>query len=637
MAKKHKLTKKTDHIDGVNGKDLFVASMFEVNGHERATLSNKDVLNGRGGIDTIRAFIAADNLTPKLKNIEKAVFTRHDTDDLVLDLAKAAKLSSIQLKNFDSDVDISHAGKLANFTLTNAINLHEYSISGIDGTKVGTMNLNFIKVGGLGTDVGMKLLNDGAFKQTNITLKDSAIALTDGNGIKKMMIHAVADKGTNHLSVNPLNDVTKSIVIDGNGDLQFDRFNYTTDSFVSKTLESFDASAMTGSLYAQFGGDNLTSVKAGSGSDSLKLYQLGGSANAKAMVNLGAGNDQITIWSYDFDLDGAKHAIDGGGGHDTISISGAMQDVGSIFKNFESLDIDNGTGAYQLAGSGIVGVYVNYTTSAITLNNLANGGLVRLNNSTTAPTVNLAYEPNSVNRALELDLAGGAFGNYNNAFNASALTHLFIQSVVADNTLFLGQLGTATDPTKLAIEGDTLLKLYAGAGARYISEVTINNAAGVDMSNLLNGSQNFVATGATIKGGAGDDKLVGGAGADTIFSGEGDDIIYIGGGGDTIVLGLNSGMDTLIFQPGNSAPYAIVENFGAFDTINVGALVSNVIFKGNLASGVGVFQSGQANAYFDTVEHDLLIDSNKNGFFDGQDILLELNGVNTFAGSSIIF
>ncbi len=372
MAKKHKLTKKTDHLDGAGGKDLFLAPMFEVNGHEKATLSNKDVLNGRGGIDKITAFIAADKLTPQLMNIEKAVFTRSDDDDLTLNLAKSAKLNNVQLKNFDSEVEITHAGRLGALTIK-GMESHTVSVSGIKTAKV--ENGKFVFNNAVDTTLDVQTVNNGVFKTLTATLKDSSAIMTGDIAAETLTLHS--NGSSNQISLDPTATNIKQIVIDGAADLQL-------GTFVSEFLGAVDASKMSGGLTASLGGANLKSVTSGAGNDILVLSELGGAVGDKAIVDLGAGDDSVDLTTLDENAD--QLAVEGGEGKDTAIVNGNFGDVAGMLSNFERLKFANAAGAYDMNGSGIETVeFLSGDTgnSAVTFNYdaTATGGLKSVDGS----------------------------------------------------------------------------------------------------------------------------------------------------------------------------------------------------------------------------------------------------------------
>ncbi len=639
MAKKHTLTKKADHIDGIAGNDLFLAPMLAVNGMEKATLSNKDVLNGRGGIDTIQAFIAADTLAPTLRNIEKAVFTRHDTDTLALDLSHAAKLSSIKLKNFDSDVDISHAGRLSNFTLQNVPGEHAFSIDGINAGKVDKLSLNFINSGDSGFNTGVAISSTGAFKDMEVKLKNSAVVLAEDHGTEKLVIHSSAGANANtfYTKIDPVMDVVKSIVIDGGGALAYERLNLGGDGFSSATLESFDASAMTGDLTAHFGGDNLVSVKTGSGSDSLYLSGLGGASGAKAMIALGDGDDYINLRSIGKAVDPASLAIDGGNGHDSLSFNGALADVASVLQNFETLHVHEATGTYDLAGSGITYFNLYSQQSAVTLNHAASGTQLDLNDpSTQSVTVNVDNAAGSDTDSLNLVLNTGAFGDFLHGFNAPNLSNLTVNSYGGPNTLYLGAIGAANDAAAITVNGDQRLTLKAADGARNISEITVNSNAGIDLYDLRDQGivKSFAASGATITGGSGNDVLVGGSGDDVINSGGGDNTIHGSLGADAVYLNLNSGFDTLVFAIAAQSTIVSADtiyNFGALDRIDLSAIAPQFSYAGefaNINEGKTHLQQGEVVGFLDQAYSNFYVDINKNGVIDvASDLMFHLDGV----------
>jgi hypothetical protein len=115
---KHKLTTKADTIVGTSGKDLFLAPLTS-GSHPKPTLTNSDRLDGGKGTDTISATLSGSSLTPWLKNIEQAVFSRSSTAALSLDLAQASALKSLSFDAFNSDATVKHASHVAQIAISN--------------------------------------------------------------------------------------------------------------------------------------------------------------------------------------------------------------------------------------------------------------------------------------------------------------------------------------------------------------------------------------------------------------------------------------------------------------------------------------------------------------------------------------
>lgn len=194
----------------------------------------------------------------------------------------------------------------------------------------------------------------------------------------------------------------------------------------------------------------------------------------------------------------------------------------------------------------------------------------------------------------------------------------------------------------MAITGTGRLELSATNGSTsYVSSLVITSNAGADLSGLASATQFFVATGATITGGAGDDILVGGIGADTILTGAGDNIVHASLGADSVTLG---GADTLIFMSTLQSSYGVgrdtITGFGANDLIDVSALFSTIIFAGNFSSdsqGLAALSDGEPTAYFNMTTQRLYIDANFDQQMTGDaDMEIELLGLESFQASYLI-
>jgi hypothetical protein len=637
MGKTFHLKRRADHITGTAGKDGFLALAAVIDGQEYPTWTNRDVLDGGRGADTITAEVDGASLTPRMKSIEKAVLSRNSTDALALDLAKAGNLRAITLDDFHSDATISHAARLNAFSVLNvAMEAHSHAISGIDASKVGSVSWRFENTA---ASLNVGTVDGLAFKALDLALSDSNVTLAGDFGAKALAIHSNGS-GTegNTLVIN--GDAlasSETVAIDGAASLGF------TPGTLSK-LVSFDASAMTNYLTAEIDAAQLLNLKTGSGDDSITLISLGGTAAQKAVVDLGAGYDFLNLLN--MTIDPARHAFIGGADYDVASFGGAMANVGQVFQGFESLRIFNPTGAYDFAGAGIAEAQLIAPQSDVTCENMFSGSVLGMfGGSTFSTTVHVDGALGSTADVLQLQLFGGTFGSSNAAFSAPDLSRLDITSSGSGaNTLYLGQLGADGDHATVRVFGFNSLTLNAAANSTaYIDELVINNNAGVDLSGLANGAQAFVATGATINGGAGNDVLVGGAGGDIIYSGGGDNIVHGSLGADTIVLNVGSGQDTFIFTDvAHSTVSAVdtISGFGGNDLIHVGNLTPNVVFAGNVATendGLALLSLTEATAFYATDTERLCVDLDHDGAItDGADLVVHLNGLAAFSDTNIM-
>jgi Ca2+-binding RTX toxin-like protein len=240
-------------------------------------------------------------------------------------------------------------------------------------------------------------------------------------------------------------------------------------------------------------------------------------------------------------------------------------------------------------------------------------------------------------------------GSFTNGLKAIGLSHLEIDSTslgsTFDNWLSLGSVGNTKNPLSITISGDHQLFLLSSDDAKsYIQHLTVDNSAGVDLSGLTRGVQSFDPGGATIIGGVADDVLVGGDGNDLIRSGAGANNVISSTGADRIWLKANSGLDILTFtnidtsvaQDGIDA----VHNFGAFDTIDISALVNSVLFEGNFdsfAEGEAALSTSVSSAFFNKASNTLYVDVDHDGtILSLHDLGVRLIGVSSIQSFNLL-
>ncbi len=304
------------------------------------------MLDGKDGMDTIKAYLGSNSLAPKLANIEKGIFTRTSTQDLTLDLTRAQAMTSVSLKGFDCNTTIHHATALSSFTASNS-NKHSFTLNDIDVSKVMLQKLNFSAL----TDaiVGINTLTDTGFTAMEVSLNDSSVTLKDEAIAGGVTLYSNGTK-TNTLVFDQVSTMgISSLTLVGKAAL--DLFT-TTGAFTG--LTNFDATQMSGNVEVHIGGAALAKVVGSSGNDDITLGDLANSAT----IELRSGDDILA-------LEGAvsNQTFDGGTGTDTLQINGAkLPSFLSSFTNFETLNVEKAKGGYSLNS--------NWTTLIFSTDNL---------------------------------------------------------------------------------------------------------------------------------------------------------------------------------------------------------------------------------------------------------------------------
>jgi Ca2+-binding RTX toxin-like protein len=176
-----------------------------------------------------------------------------------------------------------------------------------------------------------------------------------------------------------------------------------------------------------------------------------------------------------------------------------------------------------------------------------------------------------------------------------------------------------------------------------MSSLVISNEAGVDLSGLSDASQAFVATGATITGGAGDDVLIGGAGADSIATGRGNNTVLGSLGADQVTLIAGPASDTLVFtaqdQSSFGAGHDSVQFFASTDRIDISSF-AHVGFVGNFADnalGLAALLTTEASAFYNTETKTLYIDLDHDQVLTAEaDMEIVLNSLTSFSSAILI-
>ena len=220
-------------------------------------------------------------------------------------------------------------------------------------------------------EFGGKLCLNGAGTSENVmidVMDDSGFALAS-NSVKSISINAGADLelDVNMFDNDTASETLASVMIAGAGGV-------TMDADGMKKLESIDASGASGDVILTGLGKSVKSYMGGTGFDCIGLS---GFAATGVSVDLGDGNDVFKAGG------GNKHSrIEGGDGMDTLQLTSAsgttyMDDdrkTHSIYTGFETLDVGDGSGDYDIDLLGVDYVQVSKSTSgAVTLENMADG------------------------------------------------------------------------------------------------------------------------------------------------------------------------------------------------------------------------------------------------------------------------
>jgi Ca2+-binding RTX toxin-like protein len=335
------------------------------------------------------------------------------------------------------------------------------------------------------------------------------------NGIETLTINTSGAASSIVLATG--NDHT-NLVVSGSGDLTLAAGDVADD-----TLDTVNASGLTGNLTLTGLGHNVTKVIGGSGNDSITV----------AVADLVAAT-----------------SIDGGAGNDTLKLDGAVSAAAAAnVKNFENVSFTTAADITQDA-SAFAAATLKFNAGAhnIAVTSLGAAQAVSVTASATSLTTTLKTDTTADKTTVSV--GGAAAVIVGNVTVNNAETVALVSGGTAANTITTFVDSAATKVTIAATKGLTIGTFSAASvttidASASTADVTIGAVAGA--TTILGGSGNDSFTGSaaadSIIGGAGNDTIIGGGGKDTIDGGVGDDSLRGGAGNDVITGG--DGNDTI--------------------------------------------------------------------------------------------
>jgi Ca2+-binding RTX toxin-like protein len=406
---------------------------------------------------------------------------------------------------------------------------------------------------------------------------------TDGSGIALdaltttgiETVHVTSSgKDTETLKVS--NSISSIVTTTDKSSLVIDGDKLLTVGSVDKQFTSIDASAAAAGVDLTVEAGGAVAFTGSAAADRLELDTLGDLSKLDVLKG-GDGVDTLAISAVvgsDFDAD-QRAAVTG---FEVLEFEGAQTLGGNA-----SVDLTKLGGINTLVLNGAL------TTGANSLTVKANDGFtLEMGESLTA---------NSADK-LDVQIAGAATGGVNNTVNLNlvdAVTTYANAGLTIDNVenLSIKMLGDAGGLVTLSdIDGAQLRTITIAAGntgteldgsakasdsltistveSTLVEKIDASAATGaVDVSGLGStsglGSSKFIATGATLIGGSGDDTFTGGIGADQINGGKGIDTLH-GGDANDVIHG-DEGDDQLFGDAGDDT----LDGGEGDDTIHGGA------------------------------------------------------------------
>jgi hypothetical protein len=523
------------------GRDLFLAAVVnDSNDVLRQTLNSPDILDGGGGIDTLRAVINKEDVRPVLKNIENVEL--RFTGFRGVSLADASALQQVLIEQSSTAGIVSGLGAATTLTVRNQNQPVVFKGSDASALSVTLDHFGQTAVTDLVLGVELPLKAE----QLALALNDAHVQLKAfGANLSRTDIDV---SGTNTLVLAGAPPHPTTLTINGSGSLDL------SGIFAENT--AIRATKATGSLTV-VATDNVTSVRMGSGADTV-TYTDGVSAGA--LIDLGGGNDVLVLGG----ATGKGAVITGGPGQDTLkAANGAWLDADArtIYTGFEKLEVGGGQGTYVMSLlPQVKEVAVSDTEPAADIKILqaAPGTSLSFDSSflpirTTVVTFELADATGS-NDTLHIDVTGidrvtdgkvdgTVFAN----LVAQQIETLDVTSTIAnqegtDVVAYQHRLSVfAADSLRtIKVNGDARLHLsFDFMPATTLSMIDASaSTGGIAVSAALSGPQPVT--------------FIGSSARDGYEASEQGDVINAGGSGDNLMLAHHGGVDRLIYAAGDS-------------------------------------------------------------------------------------
>ena len=261
-----------DNYTGGAGADT-IFGIIDVGGGTPTSFSASDVINGSGGVDTLRLTLV-DTDTGTTNNATPSIALVSDVEILnVSNATTALETTTISASNFTGLTKlIASQDDQRTTTITGLKTLVDVEQSGSGSLVVGHATAATI-----GTADSMKLVLSGTARGTNATN-----TFTTSN-IETLVVTAAKDSA---ITIDGGTALTKTTV-DGSAKL-------TIADSSNTTLKTTDASAATGAITVVSNGTFATpTIKTGSGDDTIDVRGVDLSANVT--IDGGAGSDTLAV------------------------------------------------------------------------------------------------------------------------------------------------------------------------------------------------------------------------------------------------------------------------------------------------------------------------------------------------------
>ncbi|ENP0384013.1 hypothetical protein ACCH07_001756, partial [Campylobacter fetus] len=599
-----------DTVDGAAGNDTINIS-FGLNSNSNVTdLKTSDLNSALLGVTNVEKL----NIISEVKAADGGGLTINgyksvslnivgetkiaDTDATKLDIkasgnvtvtkAEAVKDLSINAANSEVSIATNATKALENLTIKNASKLT--ATNAFDGDTLKSVTLSNVTLGDTNAAAAFDFKGVSTLNFDNVVsaqtadskiahITSSAETLNLNLSGKTATVALATNSVTKVANINANADVNAFLITKANGEMNPGHADLQNDSFTTfivkgngkeLTLNAGDLDLVKDIDTTGFSGNAKVSF---GDTDSVDGSQLS--------VKTGAGNDTLNLEAKKLK---AGSLIDGGEGNDTIIMkASALADAATLgmIKNIENVTVSDALSANtDVSASSFVNI-------GLLADNTGGGNDVVLTiNKDQIVDIQTAKLAENKKVTIKLNDATGADDTVNIVLNAKAIIGadksvtvgandaakaliinkdietVNITSVTKDSTtdnkLYMKVAEGAEGANKVIITGDAATTLAAGGvAASDLKTIKDLDASALTGKLTFDASVNKLASGATIKGGSGDDSI-------TV-------------GYDTQVVTLGAGDDTVVLKAGNAdiAKYSTITDFSKGDKIDISQLKAN--------------------------------------------------------------
>ncbi|EAK0416646.1 S-layer protein [Campylobacter fetus] len=599
-----------DTVDGAAGNDTINIS-FGLNSNSNVTdLKTSDLNSALLGVTNVEKL----NIISEVKAADGGGLTINgyksvslnivgetkiaDTDATKLDIkasgnvtvtkAEAVKDLSINAANSEVSIAANATKALENLTIKNASKLT--ATNAFDGDTLKSVTLSNVTLGDTNAAAAFDFKGVSTLNFDNVVsaqtadskiahITSSAETLNLNLSGKTATVALATNSVTKVANINANADVNAFLITKANGEMNPGHADLQNDSFTTfivkgngkeLTLNAGDLDLVKDIDTTGFSGNAKVSF---GDTDSVDGSQLS--------VKTGAGNDTLNLEAKKLK---AGSLIDGGEGNDTIIMkASALADAATLgmIKNIENVTVSDALSANtDVSASSFVNI-------GLLADNTGGGNDVVLTiNKDQIVDIQTAKLAENKKVTIKLNDATGADDTVNIVLNAKAIIGadksvtvgandaakaliinkdietVNITSVTKDSTtdnkLYMKVAEGAEGANKVIITGDAATTLAAdGIAVSVLKTIKDLDASALTGKLTFDASVNKLASGATIKGGSGDDSI-------TV-------------GYDTQVVTLGAGDDTVVLKAGNAdiAKYSTITDFSKGDKIDISQLKAN--------------------------------------------------------------